>query len=207
LVERSTDDGKPATRPRGRPRKVIDLEELLDAVERLFHEGGLESVSIERAAQQLGVSRATLYRTVPTKEHMLGLLFRRMTDEVTENALAATRDDGRSAAERLRSLIHVQFQAAIDMRDYLFVFFGGGWLSPEVYSNWRRWSREFEQIWVGAVQAAADEGTLQVNDPVLATRLVLGMILWVSRWYRPGMAVDADSLTEEAIGLLGVAKR
>jgi AcrR family transcriptional regulator len=190
-------------RPRGRPRKVIDLDELLDAVERLFHEGGLAAVSIERAATELGVSRATLYRTVPTKEQLLSLLFKRMTDEVSAAALEATKPDGRTARERLYALIRVQFEAAIEMREYMFVFFGGGFLAPEAYAEWRVWAREFEQIWVSAVRAAADEDAITVSDPKIATRLVLGMILWVSRWYRPGMDVDADRLTSEAIGLLG----
>jgi AcrR family transcriptional regulator len=194
-------------RPRGRPRKPIDLDDLLDAVEQMFHEGGLAAVSIERAAAILGVSRATLYRTVPSKEALLGLLFRRMTDAATADALDATKADGRTAEQRLRALIRVQFSAAIEMREYMFVFFGGGELQPEDYAEWRRWSREFEQIWVGAVRAAAEEGALDVSDPVLATRLVLGMILWVSRWYRPGMQVDADSLTAEAIRLIGRVNR
>jgi AcrR family transcriptional regulator len=190
-------------RPRGRPRTVIDLTELLDAVERLFSAGGLDGVSIERAAAELGVSRATLYRTVPSKERLLGLLFKRMTDEVTAEALGATKDDGRSAKARLYALLRVQFDAAIRMRDYMFVFFGREWLEPDVYADWRRWSREYEQIWVDAVRAAADEGALSVKDPVIATRLLLGMILWVSRWYRPNMGLDADDLTDEAIRLLG----
>ena len=193
------------TRPRGRPRKVIDREELLDAVERLFREGGLDAVSIERVAHELRVSRATLYRTVPSVEHMLGLLFRRMTDELTDRALEATQTDGRTAADRLRALIRIQVGAAIEMRDYMFVFFGGGSLSAEDYLYWRRWSRQFERIWVKAVQAAADEGALRVNDPVVATRLVLGMLVWISRWYRPNMKIDPEALADEAIGLLGGA--
>jgi AcrR family transcriptional regulator len=194
-------------RSRGRPRKVIDREELIDAVEQLFREGGLDAVSIDRAAQELGVSRATLHRRIPSKEHMLGLLFRRMTDRLTKRALEATQADGRSAAERLRALIRIQVDAAIEMRDYMFVFFGGGWLAPEDYQHWRWWSREFERIWEKAVRAAADEGALQVKDPVVATRLVLGMLVWVSRWYRPNMKLDADTLAEEAVGLLGCAER
>jgi AcrR family transcriptional regulator len=192
-------------RSRGRPRKVIDREELLDAVEHVFREGGLDAVSIERVAHELGVSRATLYRTVPSMEHMLGLLFRRMTDELTDCALEATQADGRNAAERLHALVRIQVGAAIEMRDYMFVFFGGGSLSAEDYLYWRRWSREFERIWVKAVQAAADEGALRVKDPVVATRLVLGMLVWISRWYRPNMKIDPEALAEEAIGLLGGA--
>lgn len=138
---------------------------------------------------------------------MLGLLFRRMTDRLSDRALEATRPDRRSAVERLRALIRIQVDAAIEMRDYMFVFFGGGWLSSEDYLHWRRWSREFERIWVKAIQAASDEGALEVKDPVIATRLVLGMLVWVSRWYRPNMKIDADSLADEATGLLGCGQR
>jgi AcrR family transcriptional regulator len=190
------------SRPRGRPRRVIDLDELLDVVERLFAEGGLEAVSVERAAQELGVSRATLYRTVPTKEHLLGLLLKRMTDDLTERSLTASKDDGRSAQERLYAIMRVHFEAAIQMRDYMFVFFGGAGLTPEDYMDWRRFAVNYEQIWVDIVRAAVDEGTLRVTDPVIATRLLLGMIVWVSRWWRPRMELDADDLLAQAVLLL-----
>jgi AcrR family transcriptional regulator len=181
---------------------VIDLDELLDVVEGLFAEGGLEAVSIERAAQELGVSRATLYRTVPTKEHLLGLLLKRMTDDLTERSLTASKDDGRPAKERLYAIMRVHFEAAIQMRDYMFVFFGGGGLTPEDYTDWRRFAVNYERIWVDIVAAAVDEGALTVTDPVVATRLLLGMIVWVSRWWRPRMELDADDLLAQAVLLL-----
>ena len=47
-----------------------------DAVAELCAEGGYEAVSIVDTAEKLSVSRATLYRTVPTKEDLLGILGR-----------------------------------------------------------------------------------------------------------------------------------
>ena len=41
-----------------------------------------------------------------------------------------------------------------------------------------------------------------MTDPVVATRLLLGMIVWVSRWWRPDMELDADDLVEQAMRLL-----
>jgi AcrR family transcriptional regulator len=189
-------------RGRGRPRLVIDEQELLDVVEQLLRTSGLDGVSIERAAAELGVSRATLYRSVPSKEQLLGRLFRRMTDQLTADALLAIADDGRSANDRLHALIRVHVDASIRMRDYLFVFFGREWLSDEVYEDWRRWTHDFEQIWMGAVSAAAAEGTLTVQDPKAATRLMLGMLVWISRWYRPGQ-LGPEELADEAIRLIG----
>lgn len=190
-------------RRRGRPRLVIDETELLDAVERLLSSGGIESVSIERTAAELGVSRATLYRSVRSKEHLLGRLFRRMTDELTAEGLEAIKEDGRSARERLDALIRVQISAAIRTRDYLFVFFGREWLEDDVYEDWREFTHAFEHnIWERVVGDAITEGSLPARDPKTATRLMIGMLVWISRWYRPGRT-DVAELQAEAIRLLG----
>ena len=55
----------------GRPRLTIDRDAVADAVAELFAEGGYEAVSIVDTAEKLSLSRATLYRTVPTKEDLL----------------------------------------------------------------------------------------------------------------------------------------
>jgi AcrR family transcriptional regulator len=191
-------------RARGRPKLVIDRDELLDVVEHLFSSGGLDAVSIERAAEELGVSRATLYRAVPSKERLLGALLERMTDDLTSRSLQAVTTDGRTASERLRALMHVHFQAAIDMRDYLFVFFEGSTrLEPDDYTVWRDFTREYERIWVTTLKAAAAEDGRTLDDPEVAARLVIGMVIWVSRWYRSDSGIDATDLTQQAIQLLG----
>src|SRR5437868_14879419 len=93
------EDGQPVRRGRGRPRRDIDREQVADAVEELFEEGGYEAVSIEETAKRLGVSRATLYRTVPSKEHLLAILFERMTTELYAAALVIVEDPSLSARE------------------------------------------------------------------------------------------------------------
>jgi AcrR family transcriptional regulator len=200
-VETATAENR---RARGRPRVVIDQDDLLEVVEQLFADGGLDAVTVERAAEELGVSRATLYRSFPTKERLLGALLARMTDDVRERSLRAVTDDGRSATERLRTLMRVHFQAAIEMREYLWVFFDGqAVLVPEDYAVWRRFTQEYERNWATTLAAAAQERELALADHQLAAKLVIGMIIWVSRWYRPEMDIDADRLTDQAVQLLG----
>jgi hypothetical protein len=43
-------------------------------------------------------------------------------------------------------------------------------------------------------------------NPVLRTRLLLGMTIWVSRWFRPGQGITERKIAEEAIGLLNTHK-
>ncbi len=97
----------PAPRKRGRPPRTIETDAVVEAVERLFADGGIDAVTIERTAAELGVSRATLYRTVPTKAHLLGIHFERMRQELDRGAREAVAAPDTSARERLVALMRV----------------------------------------------------------------------------------------------------
>jgi AcrR family transcriptional regulator len=199
-AERQPDQPE-GTRPRGRPRLEIDPDAVADAVAELFAEGGIEAVSILDAAEKLSVSRATLYRTVPTKEHLLGILFERSTGELTKASKAGLKETD-DPAERLLVLVRLQVDAAIRMRRYMPVFFGGGDLPPEVFERWHKWSREFENIWVGVVKENLEAGLLPQGDPVVTARLLLGSLIWVSRWYRPSDKQSPESIAQAAVDLV-----
>ncbi|MCV7032516.1 TetR/AcrR family transcriptional regulator [Mycobacterium sherrisii] len=188
-------------RPRGRPKTEIDLDLVADAVAGLFVEGGMDAVSIVGAAKKLDVSRATLYRTVPTKEHLLGVLFERSTKELTEMATAVV-DSDQPIRAKLAQLIELQVDAAVRMRRYLPVFFGGIGLPSDVFKRWHSWSRKYEAMWTTCVQEAMDEGVLAHSHPVAATRLILGQCIWVSRWYRPNEGIATADIAEAAINLV-----
>ncbi len=88
------------------------------------------------------------------------------------------------------------------MRRYMPVFFGGAGLPPDVFARWHKWSREFERIWVTAVTRAMEAQVLGEDDPLVTARLLLGMCLWVSRWYRPADKLDTAKIAKAAIRVL-----
>ena len=50
--------------------------------------------------------------------------------------------------------------------------------------HWRGFSRDFEKTWTDVVANNIKAGFLPDSDPVVATRLVMGACIWISRWYR-----------------------
>ena len=188
-------------RPRGRPRLDIDPDAVADAVAELIAEGGIDAVSIFDAAEKLSVSRATLYRTIPTKQHLVGVLLERSMAEISSSMETALNEVEEPGA-RLVALVELLTDAAVRMRRYMPLFFGGGDLPEDVFKKWQRWSREFEGTWVRVVQDNIDEGTFVPGDPVVTARLLLGACLWISRWYRPNEPYDVEMITETAVNMV-----
>jgi hypothetical protein len=75
-------------------------------------------------------------------------------------------------------------------------------LPSDVFAQWHTWSRRFEKIWADVVAANMREGNLETGDPVVTTRLILGMLIWVSRWYRPSEDVTPDEIADAALRLV-----
>ncbi|KAA1379886.1 TetR/AcrR family transcriptional regulator [Aeromicrobium fastidiosum] len=188
-------------RPRGRPRLDIDDNDVADAVAELIAERGVEGLTFNDAAEKLSVSRATLYRTIPTKEHLLAVLLVRSMNEMNELVADALKriDD---PAEQLLALVELQIDAAIRMRQYMPLFFGQGDMPAETYTRWQGWARDFEQAWVEVVRRNMQAGTLADGDPVITARLLLGACLWVSRWYRPTDRFTAEQIRQSALDLV-----
>ncbi|OMC33123.1 hypothetical protein A5742_14600 [Mycolicibacterium fortuitum] len=191
----------PETKKRGRPRVEIDTRAVADAVGALFAEGGLDAVSVPNVAERLAVSRPTLYRTIPTKEDLIALLFEQRTAEIMSatKEIVATHDD---PGDCLAALVQFACGAAIEMRYYLPVFFGGGGLPDDVFGRWHDWNRDFEQIWINVVATNIEDGLLPPANPVITARLILGACVWVSRWYREDDPFDATEIVNTAMGMV-----
>jgi AcrR family transcriptional regulator len=185
----------------GRPRSVISMEDVANAAAQLFSEGGYGAVSIEAVAERLSVSRATLYRTVPTKEHLLGIVLEWYTSDLGDRVREMIEND-HDPRSTLEGLLRIQVDAAIRTKEFLMVVVGGTGVQSDAYRRWQKWSHEYEAMWYGAVERAIDAGVLAKADPVVTTRLLLGMAIWVSRWYRDTEGHTSEEIADAAVRLI-----
>ena len=177
------------------------MNDVADAAAFLFNQGGYEAVAIEAVAERLSVSRATLYRTVPSKEDLLGIVLDRYTADLGARVRAELAEETDPAAA-LECLIRMQVDAAIRTKEYFAVLVGGAGVQSDAFRRWQKWSRGYERLWRDAVENAIKAGVLAEADPKVATRLILGMTVWVSRWYRKSEGYTSEQIAQTAVDLV-----
>ena len=94
--------------PPSRARRPLSKERVLDAAIAVADRGGVESITMRRVAQELGVEAMSLYHHVPNKEAILDGVVDRVFEEIEMPDLdgaADWRDNLRSRARSTREVL------------------------------------------------------------------------------------------------------
>ena len=178
-------------RRRGRPRQeqpsaayYAKQAEIIDVAIGVFKQRGFEQGSLDDVAAALGTGRASLYHYVPSKAHLLYLIFDRAisTTLATMEQLAATPDP----VERLRALVRHQVHTIAANPALFIVFFGDRPALDQRYeAEIRTKERRLLRYLIDAVKAASAVGVIPKTDPRHGAQAILGMTSWFHKWYDP----------------------
>ena len=180
-------------------RKVI-----LDAAIDHFGEVGFEHTKWATIASQVGIGQAALYHYFESKSHCcspscawssiraLRVSVRPPTASRTPKALAAAITSAYEGASPRDALQRRILQNHMDL------------LSTPRQSEReeaerqrsRELVREIEAEWAALIRRGIKAGIFAKQDAHLATRLVLGLVVSIWRWYRPGGPLSLDQITE-----------
>jgi AcrR family transcriptional regulator len=182
---------------RGRPGH--DQQTVLRVAIELFNRQGYDATSMGDLARELGLTKSAIYHHVPSKEHLL----ERALDEALD-ALAAALDtvqDDRTHTpeERLRAAVR---SSVVVLTDHLpavtLLLRVRGNTPAEQHALARR--REIDHRLAEMVREAADTGAIRADiDPLLASRLVFGMVNSMTEWLRDGR--DGHALADTVTSL------
>ena len=203
----ATTDAVPTPRKRGRPRQTqpsaayrARQAEIIDVAIDVFRERGFDQGNLDDVAASLGTGRASLYHYVPSKAHLLYLIFDRAISTTLETMeqIAATEDP----AERLRALIRQQVHTIAADPGLFIVFFGNRPALEQRYeADIRPKERRLLRYLIEAVKAAIDAGALTNVEPRMAAQALLGMTSWFHKWYNP-QRDDPDAFADVCVNLI-----
>lgn len=196
----------PGRRRRGRPRREVGRKQLTDAGQLLFEEGGPDAVSIEAAAAHLNVSRATLYRAIPSKEDLIELVLQRAADELCTAARSIARRPGLTSRERVEHLARMLVDLSIRRPRSVLALVDSEIAASgaELAGTGRGFGawRDYQGIWTRVVRAAIKSGDLPADDPRVIAQLITSMLIAVARQTLTSGGGDARSTADVALRLM-----
>ncbi len=182
-------------RPSAKQRKPYNLDAILDVAVRVFRERGYDGSSLDQVARAAGITKASIYYHVRSKEELLDRGVGRALD-----ALFAVLDEppaqkGR-AAERFKYIVRRTIEITIDQLPEVALLLRVRGNTPAERRVLER-RRQFDHLLAKLMENAQRQRDLRADiDPRLATRLLFGMLNSITEWYRPGGQLDAPEVAE-----------
>jgi AcrR family transcriptional regulator len=182
-------------RPSAKERKPYNLDAILDVAVRVFRERGYDGSTLDDVARAAGITKASIYYHVRSKEELLARGVGRALD-----ALFAVLDErpakqGR-AVERLKYIVHRTIEITVDELPEVALLLRVRGNTPVERRIMER-RREFDHLISGVMRNAQRQLDLRADvEPRLATRLLFGMLNSITEWYRPGGGLDAPEVAE-----------
>ncbi|GAB3434838.1 TetR/AcrR family transcriptional regulator [Actinophytocola sediminis] len=161
--------------------------EVLAGAGRVFTRLGYGQSTLEDVAAEVGISRATLYYYVGTKEELLvGLLHDPI--ETMRTRLEEVAAQPEPAPQRLASALREYVRTMAELPE-LFIFLSENvhqvMTGPEadhIRDNADRYGRTLTSV----IQSGARAGEFRTDiDPQTAVLGIIGMFNWMHRWYNP----------------------
>jgi len=183
---------------RGRPG--YDQRAIVEVAVAAFNEYGYESTSMGVLAERLGLSKATIYHHVSSKEELLSLALDHALSAL-EGVLDEPGAKMGTAADRLSHVLDRAVHVLVSELPYVTLLLRlRGNTDVERSAVARR--REFDRAVATLVLAARDDGSLRSDiDPRIAERLLFGMVNSIVEWYRPDGSEDVDRLASDVLAV------
>jgi AcrR family transcriptional regulator len=170
----------------------------------LFAERGFHGTGIRDLAERAGLSSATLYHYMGTKEDLLVRIMR----QSLERLLAAGRQLDGPPPARVVGLVHIHVLTHATWQLETQVVDGEmRALSPPRHREIVDLRDAYETLWQQAIDDGCADGVFGVVNSRVARLALLEMCSGVARWYQPQGSIPLEELAlrygEMALGLLG----
>jgi AcrR family transcriptional regulator len=179
--------------------------EILDVAAALFARRGFGKTTLSDVARAVGLGATAMYYYYTSKEAMLFACIERTMVRLNENLAASQVGQAvATPAQRLRSLVtaqvHVELAEAETMpmiNNYLYgVLRESAHFGAEQIERLRSLQRETVEFYRRILRDGIEAGVFTSSHEATTAFAILGMVQYVSAWYRPGARLSVDQVAE-----------
>jgi len=159
-------------------------DRILRSAAALFRQRGFNGASMQDLAEEVGITKSSLYHHFPSKQALLSEILANTVERVTP-ALEAIAESDLPASQRLRQAVGGHVVELIRDRDNVACFIEEGrFLAPDYMQAYIAKRDRYESYFRQIVADGIESGEFLRTDVRLASLAILGMCNWVARWYR-----------------------
>jgi len=176
------DEQQPLSRV-GRKRNQR-IDSILRVAARVVAEHGYHHTSLEMVAEQVDLTKASLYHYFDSKDALLSACFEAVAQR-TIDRLSAVADAAPTPLDALRDLVAEQLKILVlDDPDMARLFLQHQDWPPSMREEQRHWRKLHDDVFVSVVEAGVASGQLWPRDPRVALHCMHGAINYVPIWFR-----------------------
>jgi len=179
-------------------------EEIVRAAAEIFSRDGFRAGTTKDIAAKVGLSQPSLYYYVGSKDALLSELALRLDHDMQETLVRA-RQVSSDPTEQFKAWVRELTRAVANDKDLFAVYWAESrWLpkkvATQVTADEQALIRDVERL-VAKVQA---QGALKLGPPAIVTQAIIGMVIWLYRWYRRSSQIEVDELADLFLRLIGL---
>ena len=204
-----------ATKSRDVTAAKVERTQILDAAATCFSKKGFSATSINDIADQLTATKGMVYHHYRSKaELFFDVHVYAMEMDLAAIKAAAAR--GSTAIERLELMANAHFEMAVTETDYQRVamqgvqmHFSGSTSESQrrTLSRILRMRDDYQAHFAREISNAIAEGSIPKQNVKTSVKSFLGVLNWVTLWFRPRRGQSAAELQELAEGTVTFAMR
>ncbi len=179
------------------PERISRRAQILRSAARVLLERGYDRASMEEIAREAGLTKPGLYYHFRSKTELLFAVMTFAMDELERETFSAMAGTG-DARGKLRAILHTHAWLITREKDRAFTLLITtelGSLDPEDRRVVIQRLRSYRRLIQTTLEQLAGEGGLRPGiDPAVAAHTLMGMVAWLSFWYRAEGRLDGASI-------------
>jgi len=178
------------------------LNQIYYVAAKIFCDKGYDATSMSDIADAVGITKAGIYHYVKSKQDLLFAIMNFAMDRLEVRVLAPAQAIA-DAEQRLRAILHnhalliIEGSAPEGYSPLTVLNDEMAGLTPAHRRKVQQRKRVYMDLMRDTLRQLKDEGKLKDVDATVAAFSLFGMLLWLSRWYRPDGRLTGEEVANE----------
>ncbi len=172
----------------------VTREVIIDAAIHLFNKNGYHATSMQDIARAVAIKKPSIYHHFDSKEAILLAILETGMDYLIQEVEEIVGTD-QDCISKLQAAIQVHARYISENPEGAAVFLHEDRGLGQAYlASYLAKRDHFERLFRSIIQQGIEEGVFRPFDVPISVHALLGMVNWMTRWYRPQGRLNATEI-------------